>query len=184
MTEKRSGGGILIGVAAAAGALGAAAMMSAATAPAARADDTTLIIAAIDGDFTAGQADFTEALSDFEHGSFASGVVETVNGFNEYSVAAPDNLSLGTVEALTNQPITSSLFFDDLSPLGSFAEYSQEAQILFNMGDGLITNGLDALSAGDLGAGTYEVLDGSALAYVLPTEELVLGALGVFAQPG
>jgi hypothetical protein len=57
--------GVLIGLAATVGTFGVAAMMSAATAPTARADDFSNIINAIDGDFTAGQADFTAAVSDF-----------------------------------------------------------------------------------------------------------------------
>jgi hypothetical protein len=178
MSDTRSRSGILVGLAAAAGAFGAAAMMSAATAPTARADDSTLIIDAIDGDYTAGQADFTAAFTDFGDGAkgFLPGLAELFGGMNEDSLAAPDNLLLGTVEALQGDPITSSLFFDDLTVPGSFADASAEAQILFNQGEGFLSNAAIAFSAGDYSAATDLGLAGSADASVLPLEELILGA--------
>lgn len=69
-------------------------MMASVTSPAARADDSTLIIDAIDGDFTAGQADFTSAFTDFGSGAFVPGLAEFFDGVNEDSLAAPDNLLL------------------------------------------------------------------------------------------
>lgn len=176
MSDARSRSGILVGFAAAAGAFGAAAMMSATAAPTARADDTTLIIDAINGDFAAGQADFAHAFTDFGSGDFVSGLAYTFDGMDQDSVAAPDNLLLGTVQALEGDPITSSLFLGELSAPDSFADASQEAQILFNEGQGLLSNAAIALAAGDYGAGTYEELVGSAYAYVLPVQELLLGA--------
>ena len=83
---------------------------------------------------------------------------------------------LGTVEALEGDPVTSTLYFDDLSAPGSFADATAEAQILFNDGEGLLANAAIALSAGDYGAGSYDELVGSAYAFVLPLEELLLGA--------
>ena len=180
MSGTRSRSGILVAVAAAAGAFGAAAMMASATPPTARADDSTLIIDAIDGDFAAGQADFTAALTDFGSGDYVSGLAAFFDGVDQDSVAAPDNLVLGAVEALEGDPITSSLYFGELSAPGSFADALSEAQILFNLGEGLLSNGAAALAAGDFGAGTYEVFAGSADAYVLPVEELLLGAAAAF----
>jgi hypothetical protein len=176
MSDPRSRSAILIAVAAGAGAFGAAAMMSAATAPTARADDTTLIIDAIDGDYATGQADFTAAFTDFGSGAFLPGLAELYNGMNDDSLAPLDNLLLGTVEAAEGDPITSSLIFDDLSAPASFADASAEAQIFFNEGQGLLSNAAIALSAGDYGAGTYEELVGSADAYLLSVQELLLGA--------
>jgi hypothetical protein len=176
VSNTRSRSGILIAVAAAAGAFGAAAMMSAAAAPTARADDTTLIIDAIQGDYAAGQADFSSAFTDFGGGSFVDGLAASFDGVDQDSVAATDNLLLGTVEALEGDPITSSLFLGELSAPDSFADASEEAQILFNDGQDLLSNAAIALSAGDYGAGTYEELVGSFDAYVLSVQELVLGA--------
>jgi hypothetical protein len=183
MSETRSRSGILIAVAAAVGAFGAAAMMSAATAPTARADDSTLIIDAIDGDFAAGQADYTSGLAEFGSGAFVPGLAEFLGGVNEDSLAAPQNLLLGTVEALEGDPISSTLFVDDLSIPKTFADASAEAQIFFNTGEGFLANAADAFSAGDYGAGTYEELIGSDYATVLPLEELILGVATLFESP-
>jgi hypothetical protein len=160
-------------------------MLASTTPPTARADDTSLIISAIEGDYLAGQADYTAALTDFGDGGFLSGMAESLDGANEYVLAAPDNLVLGTVQALTGDPITSSLYLDDLSAPDSFTDATAEAQILFNDGEGLLSNAAIALSAGDYGAGTYEELVGSAYSSVLPVEELLLGALAAFdPMPG
>jgi hypothetical protein len=176
MSDARSRSGILVAVLAAAGAFGAAAMMASATPPTARADDTTLIIDAIDADYAAGQADFTAAFADFGSGGFVSGLAEFFDGVDQDSLAATDNLLLGPVEALEGDPITSSLFLGELSAPASFADATAEAQILFNDGEGLLSNAAIALSAGDFGAGTYEGLVGGDYAFVLPLEELLLGA--------
>jgi hypothetical protein len=177
MSDPRSRSAILIAIAAAAGAFGAVAMVSAAAAPAARADDTTQIIDAIQGDYAQGQIDFTAALTDFGHGSSVPGMAELLNSVNDYSLSPTDNLVLGTVEALEGGPITSSLYFDDLNDPGSFANAVEQAQIFFNEGQGFLSNAAIDFSSGDYGAGTYAELTGSADAYVLPVEELLLGAL-------
>jgi hypothetical protein len=177
MSDTRSRSGILVAVAAAAGAFGAVAMMSAVAAPTARADDTTLIIDAINGDYTEGQSDFAAGLVDLGKGGSVSGLAEFFDGTNEYSLAAPDNLLLGGVEALEGDPITSTLLFDDLPAPGSFADAVANAQIFFNEGQGFLSNAAIDFSAGDYGAGTYSELVGSADAYVLPVEELILGAV-------
>ena len=95
MSETRSRSGILVAVAAAAVAFGAAAMMSAAAAPTARADDFSQIVSAVDGDFTIGQGKYTTALTDFGSGDFVNGLAASLDGLNEYTLAAPDNLLLG-----------------------------------------------------------------------------------------
>jgi hypothetical protein len=176
MSDIRSRSGILVAVAAAAGAFGAAAMMSAVAAPTASADDTTLIIDAIQGDYADGQADYSASLADFGHGDFVSGLAEFFDGTNEYTLAAPDNLLLGGVQALEGDPITSSLYFDDLLAPATFAEATAQAQIFFNEGEGFLSNAAIDFSAGDYGAGTYAEVAGTADAFVLPVEELLLGA--------
>jgi hypothetical protein len=180
MSDTRSRPGILVAVAAAAGAFGAAAMVSAASAPTARADDTTLIIDAIQGDFAQGQADFTTGLADFGKGGISSGLAELLNSTNEYTLAPTDNLLLGGVEALEGDPITSSLYFDDLYDPGNFANALAQAQEWFSQGEAFLTNGAAALSAGDYGSGTYLDLAGSATAFVLPVEELLIGVATAF----
>jgi hypothetical protein len=118
----------------------------------------------------------TTAFTDFGSGAFVPGLAEFFDGLDQDSLAAPDNLLLGTVEALEGDPITSTLFFNDLSDPGNFANASAEAQILFNDCEGLLANAAIALSARDYGAGTYDELVGSAYAFVLPLEEVLLGA--------
>jgi len=176
MSDTRSRSRVLIAVAATLGAFGAAAMVSAAAAPTARADDTSLIIAAIDGDYAAGQTDFTAAFTDFGSGDFVNGLANTFGGLNEDTLSATGNLLLGSVEAAEGDPITSTLFFDDLLAPGNFAEALSQAQIFFNEGEGFLSNAAIDFSASDYGAGTYSELVGSAYAYVLPLEELLLGA--------
>lgn len=180
VSDTRSRSGILVGLAAAAGAFGAAAMMSAAAAPTARADDTTSIIDAIEGDYAAGQADFTAAFTAFGSGDFVGGLADTFDGVDQDSVAATDNLLLGGVEALEGDPITSSLFIGELSAPDSFADASAEAQIFFNEGQGFLSNAAIDFSAGDYGAGTYSELAGSADAYLLSVQELLLGVAAAF----
>jgi len=177
MRDTTSRGGILIAVTAAAGAFGAAVTIASATAPTARADASADIIAAINGDYAAGQADFAKALTDFGNGAFASGLAQSFDGANEYMLAAPDNLLLGSVEALTGEPISQTLHFDELSADATFADALEEAQVIYNAGANLLANAADAFSAGDFAAGTYDELIGSTYAYVLPAEELILGAV-------
>ena len=174
MSDTRSR--ILVSLVATAGAFGVAAMMSVAAAPTARADDTALIVDAIDGDYAAGQADFTAAFTDFGSGDFVSGLANTFDGVDQDSVAATDNLLLGAVQALEGDPITSTLFLGELSAPDSFADALEEAQILFNEGQGLLSNAAIDFSASDYGAGTYSELIGGFDAYVLPVQELLLGA--------
>jgi hypothetical protein len=180
MIEKRARAGTLIGLAAAAGAFGAAATMSLATAPTARADDTSEILAAIENDYAIGQSNLTSALADFDSGLYSSGLANILNATNEYTLAPTDNLLVGSVEALEGDPITSSFYLDDLSNPGNFTNALAEAQILFNDGEGLLSNGAIDLAAGDYGAGTYADLIGADYAFVLPVEELLLGALSGF----
>jgi hypothetical protein len=175
MSDTRSRSGILVGLAAAVGAFGAAAMMSAAAAPTARADDTTLIIDAIDGDYAGGQADFTAAFTDFGSGDFLSGLALSFDGVDQDSLAATENLLLGTVEAAQGDPITSSLFVGELSAPDSFADASADAQIFFNEAPGLLSNAAIAFSAGDFSAATDLAFGGSD-DYVLALQELLLGA--------
>jgi hypothetical protein len=180
MSDTRSRTGILVSLAAAVGAFGAAAMMSAATAPTARADDATLIIDAIDGDLTAGQVDSTIGLADLEGGSPLTGLTDLLGAANEYSLAVPQSLILGIVEALEGDPITSTLFVDDVHAPGSFADALADAQIFFNSGEGFLSNAAIDFSAGDYGAGTYAEFVGSDYAFVLPLEELLLGVAASF----
>jgi hypothetical protein len=176
--DMRSRGGVLIGLAATVGAFGAAAIISTTTAPTARADAYSDIIASIDGDYALGQADFTNAAADF--GNLPGlGLAELLDGVNEDFVAAPDNLLVGTVEALANEPISTDISLALPLPT-DFADAASNAQIIINEGAGDLSAVAGFLSAGEYGTAALSDLFGSQALSVFPLEELLLGAVAQF----
>jgi hypothetical protein len=180
MIDMRSRSGILVGVAATVGAFGAAAMMSAATAPAARADDFTDVINAVDGDFTFAQADFTHASGDFDTGNVNVGLAEFISGVDNDFVAAPDNLYIGTVDLLTNEPVADSIEVG-ISPESGFSSGLTDAETAFAFGQYQLSEVGTALSEGDyagaasLGAlGSFDDVEG--------VQELLEGVVASFAS--
>jgi hypothetical protein len=174
MDSNRSRTGVLVGLAAAAGAFGAAAMISAATAPTARADDYTDIINAVDGDYATGQADFTTALSDFSSSSFVPGLAELFYGVDDDVLGAPDNLLLGTVEALAGDPIDGSLTYDFGFP-ANFADGLADVEQFFNSGVNALGDAATYLSGGDYVDATYADIIGGEY-FTVGLQELLLGA--------
>jgi hypothetical protein len=174
MDSNRSRTGVLVGIAAAAAAFGTAAMMSAATAPTARADDFTDIVTYVDSDLGVGQADITTAFSDFGSGDFATGLASLFQGVDDDFLAAPDNLLIGTVEALAGDPIGGPLLFD-LGEL-NFAGGLADAQDQFSYAVANLEAAPAELAAGDYGAATYDVVIGADYASVIPLEDIILGA--------
>jgi hypothetical protein len=170
-----AGTGAMLGVAAAAGVFGAAAMMSAATAPTARADDVTDIINAVDGDFTAGQADFTSVITYFDSGDPSDGVAQFFNGVNDELISPGDNLFIGTVDALTNQPVEPSLVFG-LGPVGNFADAVNDLPSLSNYADLYFSDAATAFAASDFAAAAYDSSIGALYTFDLPWETLLQGA--------
>jgi hypothetical protein len=160
MDGYRSRAATLIGVAAAAGAFGVAAMMSAATAPTARADDFTDVINAIDGDFTAGQADFTTAFTDFGSSDVNDGLAALFSGVDDDFVGAPNNLLLGTAELAANDPVTGSLVVDVPSE-SDFTSGLNLAETLIGEAQTYSTATLTALSSGDYVSAAGEFYDAS-----------------------
>jgi hypothetical protein len=178
MGNKRSRTGILIGLGAAAACFGAAATMSAATAPTARADAYSDIIASIDGDYALGQTDFTTAAT-YLGSNLPVGLALLLDGVNEDSVAAPDNLLVGTVEALTNEPIATDISLSLPVPT-DFADAVTDAQALISQGESLLSDVEPLLSTAQYGGAVYYDLLGSELVSVFPLEELLLGAVAQF----
>jgi hypothetical protein len=176
--DMRSRGGVLIGLAATVGAFGAAAMMSTTTAPTARADAYSDIIASIDGDYALGQADFTTAATYFGS-NLPVAVALLLDGVNEDSVAAPDNLLVGTVEALTNEPIATDISVSLAVPT-DFADGVTDAQTIISQGESLLSDVAPLLSSGQDGGAVYYDLLGSESLSVFPLEELLLGAVAQF----
>jgi hypothetical protein len=176
LDSNRSRAGLLVGLAAAFGAVGAAAVMSAATAPTARADDFTDIVTYVDSDLGVGQADIATAFSDFSGGDFATGLTSLFQGVDDEVLAAPDNLLIGTVEALEGEGIGGPLLFN-LGEL-NFATGLEDAGDQFSyavVGD--LEDIPTELAAGDYGIATYDVLLGADYASVVPLEDLILGAV-------
>jgi hypothetical protein len=154
MDSNRSGAATLIGVAAAAGAFGVAAMMSAATAPTARADDFTDVINVVDGDFTAGQADFSSAFTDFGSSDVNDGLAALFSGVDADFVIAPDNLYIGTLDLVANQSVT-GVSTEFVPPESSFASGLGEAEFIFSDGESFFTQGATALSSGDYAGAAF-----------------------------
>ena len=153
-------------------------MMSAATAPTARADAYSDIIASIDGDYAFGQADFTTAAT-YLGSNLPVGLALLLDGADEDSVAAPDNLLAGTVEALTNEPISSD-FSVGLPVPTDFADAVTIAQTIVSEGEGDLSDVASLLSAGEYGSAVYYDLFGTESLSVFPLEELLLGAVAQF----
>jgi len=108
--------GILIGLAAAASAFGSVVLISTATAPAAHADDLTDILNGVESDFTSGQSAFADAVTDLDSSNAPGALAEFFTGVDDDFVLGPDSFYIGSVQALTGEPIINSISFG-LGPL-------------------------------------------------------------------
>jgi hypothetical protein len=179
MDDTQSRSGILVGLAAAVGAFGAAAMMSAATAPTARADDFTDVINSIDGDYADGQLAFTAALTDFSSSDFAGGLADLFEGVDDDTLAAPDNLFIGTVEVLTNETVDGSVPFVWTVP-SDFSDAVNVAESFVTGGESDFTLAASDFASGDYGAAAYLDAIGLNAITIDPLQELLLGAAASF----
>jgi hypothetical protein len=167
---------VVISLTAATGVFGMAAMLSAYDAPTARADDFSDILSAVDGDYSAGQADFTAALADFGSSSTAiDGLAALFSGVDEDLVAAPENYFVGSVEALANEPIDSS-YFDVIGVASSYQIAVETAQIGFGEGDAYLGDSLTALSSGDFACAAQDIAFGLT-SFDNASEYLLVGTL-------
>jgi len=174
MNFTRTRAGIPIGLGAAIGAVGAAAVLSAAVAPAANADDFTDIITAVEGDYSEGTTAFELAATDFGSADVSGGLAAFLTGVDDDFLAAPDNIIVGSVEALQGQPVGGS--YDILvGDPGSFATAVADAQNLDTEGAALLSDAATAFSGGDYTNGVYDSLAGSDY-FVVAGEVLALGA--------
>jgi hypothetical protein len=169
---------ILVGLAAAAGAFGVAAVMSAASAPTARADDLTDVINAVDGDLTLGQTDFSTAFADFGGGDVNDGLAAFYAGVDNDFVSAPDNLYVGSLDLLANDPVVGSLTVS-LAPESNFTTGLNVAEAFFTAGEPEFTSAATDLSAGDYAGAAY--LDSLGSLYdVLASQFLLEGVVASF----
>jgi hypothetical protein len=107
------------------------------------------------------------------------GLQALVNGTNDYLVSVPDDLYIGTVDALTNEPVTPAIDFLDNAP-PNFADAVTDAQGNFDGGEGFFTMAATAFSAADYADAAYDSAYGSILAFVLAPEDLLVGAVASF----
>jgi hypothetical protein len=179
MGDKRLRSGILVGLTAVAGAFGAAAMMSAATAPTARADDFSDIISAVNDDYSAGQADFTTAFADFDNNEFAPGLNAFFSGVDADTLTAPNNVAFGTVEALQGQTLSFTFPFALTTP-ATFADALTLAQADVVQGGNDLASVAVFLGSGSYDTATLELFTGLDQGFVIPLEELLIGAAASF----
>jgi hypothetical protein len=172
--DTRSQIRIVIGLAAAAGAVGMAAMMSAVTAPTARADDFSDVITNVDADYTDGTAALSTADTDFASNDFAGGLASLFAGEDDYGLAAPDDLFIGSTEVLTGESVTGPVPFTWAVP-ASFADAESAVQSFISEGEGYFTSAASAFASGDYGDWAYDSAIGLNLFTVDPIQELLLG---------
>ena len=171
----RTSRSLLVGLGAAMAAFGAAATMWAATAPTARADDFTAIIAAVDGDLSEGQTAFTTAFTEFGS-NVPSGLADFYSGVDDDLWSAPTNLEVGTVEALTGLGITGPIGVGVAVPT-DLSDAESLAQTEFTEGETYFADGVTALTSGDYADAVYDDSLGSLLAFDVPGQELLVGAV-------
>jgi hypothetical protein len=112
----------------------------------------------VDADLADGQYNFATALSDFSGGDFVPGLTSLFQGVDDDFLAAPDNLVIGTVEALAGEPLGGPLPYDLGVPV-NFAEQLTYAEQTFS---GAVVS-------------LFDVLTGADFASIAPLEDLILG---------
>jgi hypothetical protein len=156
MSDTRSRYGVLVSLAAAVGAFGAAAMMSAATAPTARADDFTDVTNAIDGDFTIGQTYLGLAGAYLEISDVKDSLASFFTGVDDESVGAPNNLEIGSLDLLANEPVIGSLDSFAVPPETDFTSALAFAETLLGDSEGYSTSAATELFSGNYVGAAYD----------------------------
>ena len=175
MDSNRSRAATLIGVAAAAGAFGVAPLISAATAPTARADEFTDVINAAVSELGDGQTAFGVAATDFASSDVAGGLAALFNGVDDDFLSAPDTLFAGTIEAITGETFDAESYYI-LSPPADFASALSSAESSFSLGESYYAAAPGYLEAGAYGGFAELETSGFNDVFVLPLEQLLLGA--------
>jgi hypothetical protein len=166
--------GVVAGIAAV-GAVGLATMASTAFAPTARADDLSDIVASIQGDLTVAQSEFAGASIDFSDGENGAGLTSLFDGVDDYTLSPPDNLLVGSLDALTGVDINGPITFHLLDP-SSLADALTNVESSFTEAPSLFSEIGTFLADGDYAdAGLYTVAVSEGLT-VGPVEELLIGA--------
>lgn len=143
------------------------------------ADAYSDIVSSVDGDFAAGQADFSTAFADFGSNELTPGLTALFDGVDNDALSAPNNLLVGSVEALTNEAVTGSQPWGLLVP-SSFSDALTTAESLFTTGESYFTTAASDLAGGDYDEATLLDLFGADAVSIIPLEELLLGAVVSF----
>jgi hypothetical protein len=167
--------GVLIGLAA--GAVGVAAMISTVGAPAARADDFSDIISSVELDFANGLADVDVAYGDFAGADPSDGLAMLVNGVDDALVSPGENLFIGSLDALTNQPIQTSLVFQEGS-VADLTAASADVQSLISLAESEFSVVIPDLASGDIAGATADSIGATDLLVVLSPEVVFEGLAG------
>jgi hypothetical protein len=158
--------------------LGAAAAMLVGAAPAAHADDLTDIVKVVDADYAAGQTAFTVAFTDFGNADIPHGLAQFINGVDDDFIGAPDNFFIGSVDALTNEPVyPDPLNFGIAAPPADLAAAWTEAQSDYNIGQSWLSDAATAFSAGEYATSAFDSTVGSIYSFDVPPEFLFMGAI-------
>jgi hypothetical protein len=188
MGHKRSRA-VLVDLGAAAGAFAAVAMVSAATAPTARADDPlTDIVNDVQAELGYAQTAFSQAATDLGDGNTTGGLAQLFLGADDDLVGVPDDLEVGTVDALTGSPVIPSSDFnfshlyDSPPSFPSFttpttlAVATTEAQAFSTEGNNLATT-IAGLPTTDYADTALDNALSTADQWILPGEILTIGDL-------
>jgi hypothetical protein len=175
MGDTRSRFGVLIGLTAAAGAFGAAAMMSSVSAPTARADEFTDVINAAVSELGDGQTAFGVAATDFASSDVPGGLAAFFNGVDDDFLSAPDTLYAGTIEAITGENFDAESYYI-LTPPADFASALSSAESDFSLGESYYAAAPGYFEAGEYGGAAELDTSGFNDVFVLPLEQLLLGA--------
>jgi hypothetical protein len=175
MSAQTKRAGVVAGIAAA-GAVGLATLASTALAPTARADDFSDIVASIQGDFTAGDAEFASAFSDFSGGNAGLGLTELFEAVGDYTQAAPDNLLIGSLDALTGVPISgpNPEYLVDVSSLPAAITIAEN---LYSEIPSLFSEYSSYLADGNYAEVGYLTVDIPQALTFTPLEEILIGAV-------
>jgi hypothetical protein len=177
MSHKKSSSRLLVGLSAATGAFGVAATMLAA-APTARADDFTDIISNVDTELAFGQIAFENISLAFASDDPAMVLPLFLDGVDDDFLNVPTVIFVGTVEALTNEPVSAFNYFYDFAPLPIAITLTQ-AEAAFSNGESELTAAAMDLANSDFGGAALLGAFGLDNILVTPLEDLLLGAASV-----
>jgi hypothetical protein len=176
MGHKRSRAAF-VGLSAAVGAFAAAATISAATAPTARADDFSEIIADIQAEETAATTAFATASTDFADNDPGDGLTQLFIGLDDDLVGVPNDLRVGTTDALTNATVIPAKDFEFTfaNPV-TFTAAVTEAQHFYTEGNNLATT-ITNLPATDYADTALDNALSTFYQWIVPDQILLIGEL-------